>query len=79
MPNFHCHKMIKEKNLAAEKFCSLHHGQTESGKFSYKDARAFNCLSKCHMKAEACIVPCAMITAMAQSIKKAEAEDAHLL
>lgn len=73
--------MIKEKNLVAEKFCPLHHGQSEGGKFSYKDARAFNCLSKYHIKAEVCIVPCALITAMAdrQSIKKAEAEEAHLL
>lgn len=51
----------------AEKICPLHHGQSEGGKFSYKDARAFNCLSKYHIKAEVCIVPCALMIAMAQT------------
>lgn len=59
--------MLEEKNLVAEKFCPLHHGQSEGGKFSYKDARAFDCLSKYHIKAEVCIVPCALIIAMAQT------------
>lgn len=41
----------------AEKFVPLHHGQSEGGKFSYRDVRAFNCLSKYHTEAK-CALCC---------------------
>lgn len=44
-------------HLVAEKFCPLHHGQSEGEKFSYEDARAFNCLLKYYIVVEACILP----------------------
>lgn len=36
MPNFHCHKMIKENNRVAEEVCALHHGHFKVGNFLIK-------------------------------------------